>query len=124
VSQPATDPFLFTLGDIGVTQTQISTPNGVAPLAGSSWAATDMTVTSTKIPTWAIVVAIVGALFTCFLSLLFLLAKEQTTSGYVQVSVRSGELTHTTQIPVTSPHQVTSVRAGVSQAQVLAAQAS
>jgi hypothetical protein len=123
VSQAAADPFILTIGDIGVTQTQIVTPNGVAPLAGSSWVATDMSVTQSKIPTWAIVLAVVGAVFTCLLSLLFLLAKENATSGYVQVSVRSGELTHTTQIPVTDPYQVTNVRGSVAQAQLLASQA-
>jgi hypothetical protein len=124
VSEQATDPFVLTVGDIGVTQSQIVTPNGVAPLAGSSWLATDMSVTQSKIPTWALVVAIVGAIFTCLLSLLFLLAKEHVTTGYVQVSVRSGDITHTTQVPVTSLDAVTNVRASVAHAQALAAQAS
>lgn len=119
---PAANPFLLTIGDIGVTSSQISTPNGSAPLHGSTWLAADMTVTERKIPTWAIVMAVVFAIF-CLLGLLFLLAKEDVTRGYVQVSVRSGTLNHMSQIPAYSPVQVAQIRALVGQAQALAAQA-
>ncbi|MFZ0323247.1 MAG: hypothetical protein WAN48_03840 [Actinomycetes bacterium] len=121
---PAQAPsgFLLTIGDIGVTATHISTPNGAAPLHGSTWIVADMSVTERKIPTWAIVCAIVFAL-ACLLGLLFLLVKEDVTRGYVQVSVRSGDLSHMTQIPVSSAVQVAQVRALVGQAQAFAAQA-
>ena len=114
--------FLLTIGDIGVTSTHISTPNGAAPLQGSTWIASDMSITEQKIPTWAIVLAVVFAVF-CLLGLLFLLAKEDVTRGYVQVSVQSGSLNHMTQIPVYHPTQVAQIRGQVSQAQALAAQA-
>ena len=122
VEAPAANQFLVTVGDIGVTQTQVSTPNGAAPLRGSTWIVADMSVTEPKIPTWAIVCAIVFAL-ACLLGLLFLLVKEDETRGYVQVSVRSGDFMHMTQIPVASPTQVAQIRSLVAQAQALAAQA-
>jgi len=117
------NPFLVTIGDIGVTSSHVTTPNGAAPLRGSTWIATDMSTTQQGTPTWAIVVAVIGALFTCFLSLFLLLVKEYKTSGYMQVSVRSGELNHMAQIPVWSPQQVAQIRMQVAQAQSLAAQA-
>lgn len=119
-SEPA--GFLLTIGDIGVTSYWVVTPNGNARLAGSQWIAGDMTRTETKIPAWAIICAIVFA-FACLLGLLFLMVKEQQTTGYVEVSVKSGDLYHMTQIPVSHPVQVQQVRALVARAQSLAAQA-
>jgi len=119
---PKAGPYLLTIGDIGVTSDTIVTPNGTAPLAGSQWIATDMTRTESKIPTWAIVMAIVFAIF-CLLGLFFLLVKERVTTGYVDVGVRSGDLYHRTQIPVSNEYQVSQTRALVAQAQSLAAQA-
>lgn len=115
-------PYVLTIGDIGVTDAYVVTPNGNAPLRGSQWIATDMSTTRTKIPDWAIVCAIIFALL-CLIGLLFLLAKEDVTTGYVQVSVRSGSLHHMTQIPVSHPMQVAQIRQLVAQAQAMAAQA-
>ena len=115
-------PFGLTIGDIGLTQDTIVTPNGAAPLRGSQWIVMDQSTTTQKIPTYAIVLAIVFAVF-CLLGLLFLLMKEDVTSGYVSVTVRSDDLLHTCQIPVNNPHDVHQIRALVSQAQSLAAQA-
>jgi hypothetical protein len=119
---PATQPFALTIGDIGITADTIVTPNGSAPLKGSQWIVVDQSVTERKIPTWAIVCAIIFALL-CLLGLLFLLVKEEQTRGYVQVQVRSGDLLHSVQLPVSSPQQVVNARAAVSQAQTMAAAA-
>jgi hypothetical protein len=121
-SPDATDPIVLTIGDIGVTRNWVVTPNGTARLGGSQWIARDMTRTESKIPTWAIVLAVVFALV-CLLGLLFLLAKEKYTTGYVEVSVQAGNLSHATQIPVSSQYQVAQIRQQVSQAQTLAAAA-
>ena len=121
-SPDATDPVVLTIGDIGVTRNWVVTPNGTAPLGGSQWIARDMTRTESKIPTWAIVLAVVFALV-CLLGLLFLLAKEKYTTGYVEVSVQAGNLLHATQIPVSSQYQFAQIRQQVSQAQTLAAAA-
>jgi hypothetical protein len=122
-SPDATDPTVLTIGDIGVTRNWVVTPNGTARLGGSQWIARDMTRTESKIPTWAIVLAVIFALV-CLLGLLFLLAKERYTTGYVEVSVQAGNLLHATQIPVSSQYQVAQIRQQVSQAQTLAAAAS
>ena len=42
----------------------------------------------------------------CFLGLLFLLAKERHTEGFVQVVVQGPHLLHTVQLPVWSQEQV------------------
>jgi hypothetical protein len=121
---PATrqETFMVTIGDIGVSRHRIVTPNGAADLADSQWIVRDMTRTETKIPGWAIVLAIIFAL-ACLLGLLFLLVKERTMSGYVEVQVQSGPLLHVTQIPASDPSQVAYVRQLVSYAQSLAAAA-
>lgn len=114
---------MLTVGDIGVSRHWVVTPNGTAPLAGSQWIARDMTRTEAKIPAWAIVLAVIFFL-ACLLGLLFLLVKERTTTGHFEVSVRSGNLYHVTQIPVSNEWQVAQLRNLVNQAQSLAAAAS
>jgi hypothetical protein len=111
---------VLTIGDIGVTQSWVVTPNGSAPLAGSTWIAQDQSRTERKIPTWAIVLAIIFALL-CLVGLFFLLVKETTVSGHFEVTVRSGSLMHMTQIPVVHENQVHQLRALVAQAQSMAA---
>jgi hypothetical protein len=119
---PLSQSFLLTIGDIGVTPTQIITPNGSGALAGSQWIFVDTSRTETKIPTVAIILAIVFA-FLCLIGLLFLLMKEKTTTGYVEVTVRSGNVFHKTQIPVNSQTKIDEVRQLVGKAQTLAMQA-
>jgi len=116
------EPVVLTIGDIGVTQHWVVTPNGTAPLRGSQWIVNDQTYTTTKIPTWAIICAIIFA-FACLLGLLMLLVKETVTTGYVQVNVRSGDLLHATQLPVSQPFQVGQIRSMVAQVQSMAAAA-
>ncbi|WP_043265430.1 hypothetical protein [Streptomyces sp. CT34] len=95
----------ISLGDIAVSGDTIMTPAGPMPLRGAVWTATDMSRTEEKIPAHAIVLAIVFFLF-CLLGLLFLLMKERTTTGFVQVTVNSGGRHHSTMIPVQSREQV------------------
>ncbi|QES49774.1 hypothetical protein DEJ50_20100 [Streptomyces venezuelae] len=92
----------FSLGDITIAGDQIITPSGAMPLKGAMWNATDFSRTEEKIPTHAIVLAIVFAFF-CLIGLLFLLMKERVTTGYVQVTVSSAGRHHSTMIPVTNP---------------------
>jgi hypothetical protein len=122
VSMAAPTGYVLTIGDIGLTPSTVFTPNGNAPLSGSQWIAMDMSRTERKIPTWAIVMAIIFALV-CLVGLFFLLVKEEQTTGYVEVSVRKGNLYHRTQVPVSSLMQVQQVRQLVNQAQALANQA-
>lgn len=94
---------LAQIGDIGVTATSVITPAGTVPLKGTQWIVTDQSRTTTKIPTHAIVLAIIFALL-CLIGLLFLLMKEEVTEGYIQVTVRNPDarLYHVTSIPATS----------------------
>ena len=78
-----------------------------------------MTQTTTAIPTYAIVLAVVFFLF-CLLGLLFLLVKEQRTVGYVQVTVQGPGLLHVTHIPVSSPLGVADINARVNYARSIA----
>jgi hypothetical protein len=120
VAPPSAQPFLMTIGDIGITADRVITPNGSGPLAGSQWICTDMSRTESKMPALAVVLAIVFAIF-CLLGLLFLLMKETKTSGYVEVSVRTGNIYHKVQIPINNVGHVAQVREQVNKAQVLAA---
>ncbi|MFE5729753.1 hypothetical protein ACFQ7A_02400 [Streptomyces sp. NPDC056528] len=102
---PAGAAPLLALGDITVVGDRIVTPAGEMPLKGAVWNAMDMSRTEEKIPTVAIVLAIVFAVL-CLLGLLFLLMKEKQTTGFVQVTVTSGGRHHVTMIPVTDPNTV------------------
>ncbi|MER7463940.1 hypothetical protein [Streptomyces sp. NPDC097981] len=88
----------LSLGDITIAGDQIITPSGPMPLKGAMWNATDFSRTETKMPTHAVVLAIIFFVF-CLLGLLFLLMKEKTTTGYIQVTVTSGGRHHSTMIP-------------------------
>jgi hypothetical protein len=99
---------LVTIGDITVVGDGIVTPAGKMPLSGATWTVTDMSRTEEKMPTHAIVLAVIFFVF-CFLGLLFLLMKEKVTVGHVQVTVNSGGKFHSTMIPVQDPtavHQI------------------
>ncbi|MCB5181749.1 hypothetical protein [Streptomyces antimicrobicus] len=93
---------MLALGDISIVGDQIITPSGSLPLKGAVWNATDFSRTEEKIPTHAIILAIVFFLF-CLLGLLFLLMKQKTTTGFVQVTVTSGGRHHSTMVPATDP---------------------
>lgn len=109
---------LVTIGDIACTQTELLTPNGVYPLAHTNWIVTNNTTTREKIPTYAIVLAIVFTLL-CLVGLLFLLVKERTIEGTIQVSVQSPEVFYATQILITDPQEVLDVEKRVNYARGL-----
>lgn len=96
---PGGAPVLCTVGDISVTGTEVHTPAGSIPLRNTTWMVSNMTTTTSGIPTWAIVMAILFAVL-CLLGLLFLLVKEERTTGVMQVAVQADGFYHATQIPV------------------------
>ncbi|HTW10885.1 MAG TPA: hypothetical protein VME46_25520 [Acidimicrobiales bacterium] len=115
-------PVLVQVGDIAVTQTEVVLPNGRFPLRGTTWSLNPQVNIQRKIPTWAIVCAIVGFLFVCVLSLFFLLAKENTAQGFVQITVQGAGFTHTAQTGVVSEAQVRDIENRVNYIRNLVAQ--
>lgn len=118
----AYDPFLVSIGEIGVTRHWVVTPNGQSPVCQVHFTFTNLSRTTTTIPTWAIVMAILF-FFLCFLGLLFLLVKEERTEGWVQVGATSPGLAYSVQIPVSSPQQVMHYAAQIEHARAIAAAA-
>jgi hypothetical protein len=57
----------------------------------------------------------------CLLGLLFLLVKETRITGYVEVTVRTGDVMHMTHLPVHNAQDIDRYRHMVSYAQGLAA---
>lgn len=113
---PSSAPLpVVTIGDIVCTRTEVMTPSGTAPAGEVAWTFTDMSRTTRSIPAWAIVLCVLFFFF-CFLGLLFLLAKEERTEGWVQVGVQGPTLLHVTQIPVSSPMMVADLNARVNTA--------
>jgi hypothetical protein len=102
----ASEPVLLSIGEIQVTATTIRTPAGVYPLRGSQWTISDSWTTTQKIPTWAIVLAVVGFFCLTFFSLLFLLAKENVHQAVVLVQVVSNGQQYVARIPANDPAQV------------------
>lgn len=119
--QPGHGQPLAQIGDIGVSADSILTPAGTFPLKGTQWLVNDQSRTRTKIPTVAIVLAVIFAL-ACLLGLLFLLMKEEITEGYVQVTVSNAEagLYHVASIPATSAATIEFVTSQVNWARSLA----
>ena len=120
LGQGHSEATLDTIGDIAITQNSVITPSGRFPIKGSVWTMSDMTRTEQSIPVWAIIVAILF-IWTCLLSLLFLLVKETKTTGHVQVTVQGGGHYHATQIMAANPAYVQHVSQQVNYARSLAA---
>lgn len=60
---PVPEQALVVIGDITISKSWLVTPVGSRPLAGTEIFVTDFSRTETKIPTWAVVLAILGAFF-------------------------------------------------------------
>lgn len=123
-SSPAAVPeqALVVIGDITISKSWLVTPVGSRPLVGTQIFVTDFSRTETKIPTWAIVLAIIGAFF-FLLGLFFLLARETVTTGSLQVSVQKDDLAYATQIPAANASVAQDVHARVNYARQLIAAA-
>jgi hypothetical protein len=117
----APGPVIVQIGDLGVTSTVVHTPAGDIPLAGSTWQVSDYWHSEQKIPTWAIVAAIVGFCVLTVFSLLFLLVKVTVPRGTVQVTVTNGTRQYVARIPVTDQAQVTHINQQVNYVRSLSA---
>lgn len=111
---------LVQIGDITVSGHWVVTPQGSRPVAESAWAVADMSRTTRTTPTWAIVCAIVGFFFVFLFSLLFLLAKDERTDGWLQVTVSAPGFAHMTTIPVYNRWQVSDTYNRVAHARSIA----
>jgi hypothetical protein len=120
---PMSDPgtVVALIGEIAVTPTTVRTPAGDIPLANSTWQVSDFWQSEQKTPTWAIVLAIVGFCVLAFFSLLFLLVKQTTYRGTVQVTVTNGPRQYVARIPVTTEAQVRGIHQQVNYVRSLAA---
>lgn len=100
----AQEPPVARVGGVIATPTQIITPIGAWPAGDVQITVRDETVMVSKIPTWAVVLSIVGFFILTIFSLLFLLVKENVPAGGVRVIVtaRNGQ-TYTELIPVPNP---------------------
>jgi predicted permease len=96
---PAQPEYLLSIGRVSVSSEWIVTPAGTFPLAGTNVTSQDQTHTTTHTPAWAIIMVILFIWF-FFLSLLFLFARETRVSGYVAMTLQSGEMMYTEQIQV------------------------
>ncbi|MGE0169640.1 MAG: hypothetical protein AB7I40_18375 [Nocardioides sp.] len=114
-------PVLVHIGEIQVSADTVYTPSGVFPVAGTTWYAQDQWTMTQKIPTWAIVCAVVGFCVLTVFSLLFLLAKESVVTGAVAVTVTNGTQSHTTYLPVGHQLHAVDVHNRVNYARGLAA---
>lgn len=125
--QPQNDAVLTTIGDIAITQTSVITPAGRMPIKGSTWTVTDMTHTTQGVSQTGIVLAVasvVVGIWFCgigLLGLLFLLMKEEKTTGNVQVTVQGSGVYHSALVPAHGPQTVVQVTQSVNYARSLAA---
>ena len=104
-----------------MTSTAAFTPAGEIPLAGSTWQVADYWQTEQRTPKWAIVLAILGFCVLTVFSLLFLLVKETTHRGTVQVTVTNGARQYVARIPVLTQDQVLQLHQQVNYVRALAA---
>ncbi|GMA33172.1 hypothetical protein [Litorihabitans aurantiacus] len=119
---PGHSPFLLSVGDLHATSTELVTPSGTFQLREVSVYAIDQSSTTQRTPTWAVVLAVLGALF-FLLGLLFLLVKETQTRGFVMITVEGQGRRHVSQVPIFDPNQRTDVMQRAAYLQMLAGQA-
>jgi len=117
----ADEPVLVTIGDIRVTQTSVIVPQGTYPLRGTTWTVQDSSHATQERPTYAIVLAIVFAVF-CLIGLLFLFIKQTRYHGFIAVTVVGAGLYHSVSIEP-GPAMAAWVEQQVSHARGLAAAA-
>ena len=118
---PPAGPVIAQIGELAVTSSVVHTPAGDIPLAGSAWQVADYWHNEQKIPTWAIVAAVLGFCVAPFFSLLFLLVKQTVHRGTAQVTVTNGAQQYVARIAVTDQAKVAYVYQQVNYVRSLAA---
>lgn len=110
------------VGDIQISQHWVSTPSGQVPIRGTTWTVSDMSHQQERMAPIGIVLCILF-IWVCFLGLFFLLMKERTISGYIQVTVQGNGIQHSTLIPAVNNRTAWEVNQSVNFARQLAAAA-
>ncbi|MGW9826251.1 MULTISPECIES: hypothetical protein [Brevibacterium] len=105
---------------IEVTSTGVHTPAGTIPLDQARFFLADRTWTTRSTPGWAIALAIGGFFVVTFFSLLFLLAKDERTTGYVDVTVTGAGVSYTSSVPIASARARAEIHSRWAYAQQLA----
>lgn len=100
----APEPFVLTIGDIGVSRSWVVTPQGNVPIDQAQISAIDQTITIQKTPGWAVAMAVIF-IWVFLLSLLFLLVKENQTKGTVMVTVTGPGVHHVVFVPAYTAQQ-------------------
>ena len=116
-------PILLTVGQIVVNEHWLTTPAGSWELKEANVSLFDQTRMESRIPSWAIVTAIITALF-FLVGLLFLLARENTITGFITVTITSEQgQAYTEHVPVNSPMMRADIFSRVNYIQSLIGQA-
>lgn len=120
-----TDQWLVSFGDVSVSRQWLAVSGRTVPLRGTTFEVADRTHLSSRIPTWAVVVAIVGFFVIFVLSLLFLLVRENVVAGQIDITVRNDEagVHHTTPFRIMSSGDAADLHARVNYARQLVADA-
>ena len=104
------------LGDIGIINGWIVTPNGNAPLQGAQWIVADRTWTYTYLPNSSV---ILGLLLLCIpfigwiLAIPVTMSQTKAATGCAEVTVLTRGLIRLTQIPVSTAAQISGLYADV-----------
>jgi hypothetical protein len=117
---PDEDEVVVQVGSIAAGMHWLHLPGGPVPLHGTAWTVRDQVHTTTQIPSYAIVLAVIFSVV-FLLGLLFLLIKETTVEGVVQVGVEGDGFHYATQVPVASYAEVRDVHHRVKAIRHLAA---
>lgn len=119
MNQP--ESYVTTIGDIVVSPHWVTTPSGQFPLRGTTWTVTDMSHQRESISMVGVILCI-AFIWVCFIGLLFLLMKERSMEGYVQVTVQaSNGIQHSAMIPAANTQTAWQVNQAVNYARSLAA---
>jgi hypothetical protein len=105
------------LGDFVADPQNVLVAGRLIPIGGTTWRIDDRNAVRTRIPTFIVVLAVLLAPCTAFLSLLLLLIKEPHINGMVLIEVSSQGMQMSTRTFVTSPEALDWIRHAVDQAQ-------
>ena len=106
------------IAEITVDGPTVLTPLGPMDRRAACWFLGGAVPSHSSTPSWAMAVAILGALFTCLLSLLLLLVKEDDMWSST-LTVTDGQITFTTTVYSRSTEEYEGIQAAIAWAQRL-----